>query len=119
MDIKFSYDYTDLIHDIEDDLKEGSLTADADIQILRGEPVQDLGYAPVIDYYYVDSEMQELFYEDMLEGVKDTTQLKAEIQQYNKDKPHLLIKTVRDVLEELYLVTNPLGVTIEELREFI
>lgn len=46
----FSYDYEELIHEFREDISEGLLSEYC--YIVRGEWIEALEYAPIIDYYY-------------------------------------------------------------------
>lgn len=54
---RFSYDYSELIEDLEADIAEG-LTDDF-IFIVRGEYKETLDKCPIIDYYYSQDEIEE------------------------------------------------------------
>ena len=54
---RFSYDYSDLIEELEADIEEG-LTSDY-IYIVRGEYNEILDKCPIIDYYYTTEEIEE------------------------------------------------------------
>lgn len=53
----FSYDYSELIEELEADIEEG-LTSDY-IYIVRGEYNEILDKCPIIDYYYSPEEIEE------------------------------------------------------------
>lgn len=53
----FSYDYSELIEDLEADIAEG-LTGDF-IFIVRGEYNEALEKCPIIDYFYTKEEIEE------------------------------------------------------------
>lgn len=54
---RFSYDYSDLIEELEADIDEG-LTDDY-IYIVRGDYNEILDKCPIIDYYYTAEEIEE------------------------------------------------------------
>nr|DAL36730.1 MAG TPA_asm: Regulatory protein-modification, helix-turn-helix, transcriptional regulato, DNA [Caudoviricetes sp.] len=54
---RFSYDYSDLIEELEADIAEG-LTEDY-IYIVRGNYNEMLEKSPIIDYYYTAEEIEE------------------------------------------------------------
>lgn len=54
---RFSYDYSELIEELEADIEEG-LTSDY-IYIVRGEYNEILDKCPIIDYYYTPEEIEE------------------------------------------------------------
>lgn len=51
MKIKYSYDYENLIQEMNEELEDGILTQDSIVYVERGEPVGD-GYKPIIDWWY-------------------------------------------------------------------
>lgn len=55
----FSYDYEELINEIEADIKEGLIKRDDNIQIVRSPEVVYQNYRPIIDYYYDDDIPEE------------------------------------------------------------
>lgn len=54
---RFSYDYSELIEELEEDVAEG-LTDDY-IYIVRGDYIETLDKCPIIDYYYTAEEIEE------------------------------------------------------------
>lgn len=54
---RFSYDYSDLIEELEADIAEG--LADGYIYIVRGEYNEVMDKCPIIDYYYTPEEIEE------------------------------------------------------------
>lgn len=54
---RFSYDYSELIEELESDTAEG-LTSEY-IYIIRGEYNEILDKRPIIDYYYTPEEIEE------------------------------------------------------------
>lgn len=54
---RFSYDYSDLIEELEEDIAEG-LTDDY-IYIVRGDYIEMLDKCPIIDYYYTAEEIEQ------------------------------------------------------------
>lgn len=119
--IKISYDYEELLNEINEEIEDGVLFLEDEIQILRGEclsnkelehrlkwfrsqgvvnPVLE-EYRPIIDWYYDNNSMNELFkiepdYDE--EEIKEVEEIKA---SYLKDKPFLITKKVKEVLEEM------------------
>lgn len=53
----FSYDYSDLIEELEEDIAEG--LTDEHIYIVRGSYDEILEKCPIIDYYYTSEEIEE------------------------------------------------------------
>lgn len=54
---RFSYDYSELIEELEADIDEGS--AGKYIYIVRGEYNEILDKCPIIDYYYTPEEIEK------------------------------------------------------------
>ena len=53
----FSYDYSDLIEELEEDIAEGLV--DEYIYVVRGPYNEFLEKCPIIDYYYTSEEIEE------------------------------------------------------------
>ncbi|MCE2265854.1 hypothetical protein GPX01_08805 [Streptococcus thermophilus] len=53
----FSYDYSDLIEELEEDIAEG--LTDEYIYVVRGPYNEILEKCPIIDYYYTSEEIEE------------------------------------------------------------
>lgn len=53
----FSYDYSDLIEELEEDIAEGLI--DEYIYVVRGSYNEILEKCPIIDYYYTAEEIEE------------------------------------------------------------
>lgn len=82
---KISYDYADLISELNEDLRDGILSLDDTIQILRADEEVTRYYRPVIDWYYSDERMVN--HPDKV--------------QYEQDKPKLISISVADCLDEM------------------
>lgn len=54
---RFSYDYSDLIEELEEDINEG--LTDEYIYIVRGDYIETLDKCPIIDYYYTAEEIMD------------------------------------------------------------
>ena len=74
----FSYDYSELIEELEADIEEG-LTSDY-IYIVRGEYNEIMGKSMIVDYYYTPEEIEE---GDIAEKVL-TTSVLAEMKADNE-----------------------------------
>ena len=53
----FSYDYSELIEELEEDIAEG--LTDEYIYVVRGDYNEALEKCPIIDYYYTSEEIEE------------------------------------------------------------
>ncbi|MCT2902494.1 hypothetical protein EFM47_01855 [Streptococcus thermophilus] len=74
----FSYDYSDLIEELEEDIEEG--LTDEYIYVVRGPYNELLEKCPIIDYYYTSEEIEE---GDLAEKTLITSVL-AEMKSDNK-----------------------------------
>lgn len=54
---RFSYDYSELIEDLESDIADG--LTDEYLYIVRGDYIELLEKCPIIDYYYTAEEIEE------------------------------------------------------------
>lgn len=75
---RFSYDYSELIEDLEEDIAEGLV--DEYIYVVRGPYNELLEKCPIIDYYYTSEEIEE---GDLAEKTLITSVL-AEMKSDNK-----------------------------------
>ena len=75
---RFSYDYSDLIEELEVDIKEG--LTDQYIYIVRGEYNEVMGKCMIVDYYYTAEEIEN---GDIAEKVL-TTSVLAEMKADNE-----------------------------------
>lgn len=74
----FSYDYSDLIEELEADIEEG--LTDEYIYIVRGDYIEMLDKCPIIDYYYT---AEEIGNGDLAEKVSTSSAL-AEMKADNE-----------------------------------
>ena len=99
MNFKFSYDYSDMIQEIKEDLEDGILKPDSIVQILRDETRSV--YHPIIDWYYSENKIVEdttIEFDD----TEEVKQFKREyISRYLDDKPRLQLMTVSAMLVEM------------------
>ena len=75
---RFSYDYSELIEELEADIEEG--LTDEYIYIVRGEYNEVMGKCMIIDYYYTPEEIEQ---GDIAEKVL-TTSVLAEMKADNE-----------------------------------
>ena len=110
--MNISYDYSDLIKELNEEIAENTLKLDDTIQILRGEiigPVVHFGktkiiaYKPIIDWYFDKPTMEDLLAPEPAylnhEGIEEE-RLRM-LQDYKKDAPLLQPITVRECLAEM------------------
>lgn len=74
----FSYDYSDLIEELEEDIAEG--LTDGYIYVVRGPYNEILEKCPIVDYYYTSEEIEE---GDLAEKTL-TTSVLAEMKSDNE-----------------------------------
>ena len=74
---KISYDYSDLIAELETDMAEG--LTDEYVYIVRGDYIEAIDQKPIVDYYYTAEEIAE---GDFAEKVL-TEQVLAEMKRFN------------------------------------
>ena len=100
MDFKLSYDYTDMIQEIKEELEDKILRPDSVIQILRDTTTHSV-YHPIIDWYYPEDRIVEdttIEFDD----TEEDKQFKREyISRYLNDKPKLELSTVSAILVEM------------------
>ena len=100
MDFKLSYDYTDMIQEIKEELEDKILRPDSVIQILRDTTTHSV-YHPIIDWYYPEDRIVEdttIEFDD----TEEDKQFKREyISKYLDDKPRLQLMTVSAMLVEM------------------
>ncbi|MCE2304020.1 hypothetical protein ACXOXG_08195 [Streptococcus thermophilus] len=75
---RFSYDYSELIEDLDEDIAEGLV--DEYIYVVRGPYNEFLEKCPIIDYYYTSEEIEE---GDLAEKTLTASAL-AEMKQDNE-----------------------------------
>ena len=75
---RFSYDYSELIEDLEADIDEG--LTDEYLYIVRGDYIELLEKRPIVDYYYTAEEIEQ---GDLAEKVL-TTSVLAEMKADNE-----------------------------------
>ncbi len=95
--MELSYDYSKLIYMIKHEISE-LINPDDELQILRGEHLGN-NYYPVVDYYYADEIMQEIYNEN--ERLSEYPQMLKEKFRYEKLKSQLKTVKVEDFLNEL------------------
>lgn len=96
-----SQDYTEDIEDLKEDLAEGQLKEDDQLQILRSTESITADYYPIIDWYYPVADMEELLTPDVDDTEEDIQTVKDTKKQYEADKPSLETITVKDCLAEM------------------
>ena len=110
--MNISYDYSDLIKELNEEIAENTLKLDDTIQILRGEiigPVVHFGktkiiaYKPIIDWYFDKPTMDDLLAPEPAylqhDGIEEE-RLKM-MDDYKRDSTSLQPITVKECLAEM------------------
>lgn len=96
---KYSYDYSEMLEELKEELQDRELTLDDNIQVLRADqPIYEL-YRPIIDWYYNNNIMVDM----LAENLKECEQIK---QDYKRDKSKLESMKVADVINEMKTHNN-------------
>lgn len=88
--MKISYDYSELLQEIKEEVEDGIILVTDSIQVLRGKKLPGTDYSPIIDWYYSEEVMEE--------DLKEYPELK---EQYEKDKPFLEKMWIADATAEM------------------
>ena len=106
--INYSYDYDELLCDLENELETSDLHKTSYIQILRSEEPVFGDYKPIIDYYYEDEIMQDILTIDADDDIDEIEYIIKQKDLYLKDKPTLELMLVSDVIDEMRKILNPI-----------
>lgn len=105
--MQISYDYSELIQELTEEIEDNVLTEEDTIQILRGEnigPVTHFGstkiivYKPIVDWYYNHDTMAAITTEDPTDVLDDRSRIQSD---YEMNAPFLEQITVKDCLIEM------------------
>ena len=97
----FSYDYSRLIKELNEEISSGSLTLKSFIQILREDRPVFETYRPIIDWYYDDKKTKESFSPGTCDSDDEIREKKFSEFLYKRDKKLLEQTTVEKCLYEL------------------
>lgn len=95
------YDYSLMIQDLMDVTISGRLSLNDSIQILRSEHQLMKDYKPIIDWYYCDEQMKEIYAINSWDEKQDIKSKQKFTKQYEKDKSQLESVTILDCLIEM------------------
>ena len=104
--VNYSYDYEELLKDIDCELAEGCLNINSHIQVLRSDEVAFGDYRPIVDYYYNNEKMQEIItidFDDDIDEIKEKKDIEA---QYLEVKNKLENMLILDVINEMKKVLS-------------
>ena len=104
--INYSYDYDELLCDLEDELETSDLHKTSYIQILRSEEPVFGDYKAIIDYYYEDEIMQDILTIDADDDIDEIEYINKQKALYLIDKPKLELMLVSDVIDEMRKVSK-------------
>lgn len=99
MNFKLSYNYSELIQELKEEIEDKILKPDDMIQVLRDKSYSD--YHPIIDWYYSDDKViedTEIEYDDTEEDIEYKREY---LERYVGDKPFLEQNTVTAILVEM------------------
>ena len=107
-EIRPSYDYSEFLQELKEDIEDGLLRISDTVQVLRAEKSIWKEYRPVIDWYYGDESTQDpLRYFDAIDALdpetlqEDLKGFEARAEQHRKDLPKLEEILVEDLIEEM------------------
>ena len=99
MEYKLSYDYSEMMERIKEDIAKGILKLEDIIQILRGDIRE--GYKPIIDWYYEYEKTLADITPNEWDDEKDIIMKRKIARRYEEELPKLTTATVLDVLTEM------------------
>ena len=100
--MKISFDHSILICEIQEELEEGVLSESDFVQIMRApDPLQVLGYRPIVDWYYDANTMREMASPEFMDDEEDDEDRKEMVRDYFRDFKHLKTICVSDLLAEM------------------
>lgn len=104
--MKYSYDYSDLLSELQEEVDEGILSDDSEVQILRKDETIFKDYKPIIDWFYNDTLMEEMLIPDIFDDKEDLED-KARLKElYTVNQPKLQSVKLIDLIEELEKVNS-------------
>ena len=99
-----SYDYVDMINELESEADIGALCGADAIQVLRGEPI-DVGdgnlYHPIVVWCYDDEDMITMTKVTAMDTEDDAEEKRDILRWYNEVKDDLEELLIDDVLSEM------------------
>jgi hypothetical protein len=104
--MKSPFDYQELIDELKDEVRAGSLTKNDIIQVLRIDKAEKDGYLPIIDWHYSKETMKIELALDSSDDDEDIHEKMIIKKQYLKDEPDLQDMTVEACLAEMFEKTN-------------
>ena len=99
--MNFSYDYSTIIKELNEELRDGTLTPKSFIQVLRENRPVFGTYRPIIDWYYDDKRTRRDLQPDIFDSEDEIREKKFLEFLYKNDKESLEQITVEKCLYEL------------------
>lgn len=99
MNFKISYDYSELIQELNEEIADGILKNNSVIQVLRDKTKSV--YHPVIDWYYSEDKIVEDTTIEFDDSEADKELKREYLSRYLDDKPNLELSTVSAILVEM------------------
>lgn len=109
--MKTSYDYNDLIAELEKQISNNALVPEATIQIRRGDKLKrinlfgindgEVNYCPIIAWYYDKSFMAELLKPEPTYDRDGGEKIPDAMMKYINDIPYLQDITIKECLNEM------------------
>lgn len=93
--MKISYDYSELITELKEELTDHTLKSDDFIQVLR----DDRGV--IVDWYYSEVVQADLYKPDIFDTLEEAAAMRKLKKQYEEDRPRLVSCRVSDILREM------------------
>lgn len=84
--MSISYDYEEMIQELQEELSDGILSLTDNIQILRDDKDIGYGYRPIIDWYYDDNTMTDDLNADIFDDEQDIEEKRHIKELYEKVK---------------------------------
>ena len=107
MNFKISYDYSDLIQELNEEIADRILKNDSIIQVLRDKTKSV--YHPIIDWYYSEYKIVEDTTIEFDDSEADKELKREYISRYLDDKPNLELSTVAAILIEMEEMNKIVG----------
>ncbi len=99
--MNISYDYKTMILELKEEISSKNLSITDNIQILRDKNTLVGDYRPILDWYYDDSIMIDIFKIDILDTQQDIDLIMRNKKKYDDDKPFLESISVANCLIEM------------------
>lgn len=96
-----SYDYSELLKEIHEELEDGMVSLNTYIQVLRSKKPVYQDYRPVIDWYYDDMVQMQDFETDIFDSEKTKKKLIKEREEYLATKSQLESIKVGELIFEM------------------